>query len=161
MSQLAWVHVGSAGAAVAAGAVVLFLPKGACAHRALGWIYVISMVALNGSALQIYRLFESFGPFHAAALISLATLAPGVSAAVLKGPRFVERHYYFMSFSYVGLLAALVSEVLVRTPKAPFWGAVALASTSVLLAGALLIAHRARAVLGRFTPNANDPPLKE
>src|SRR5687768_455781 len=82
MNLLGWIHVIAAGAAIASGAVVLFLRKGNRRHRRLGWIYATSMAVLNISALMIYRLFGGFGPFHAFAIVSLVTVGLGVATAV-------------------------------------------------------------------------------
>ena len=159
MTPLAMMHVVSAVTALASGAVVLLRPKGNRPHKALGWIYVASMLVLNASALGIYRLFGRFGPFHFAALLSLATLVPGVVIAWRKRPRFAERHYFFMTFSYVGLLSAAAAEVLVRVPRAPFWGAVVFASAAVGFIGAAIIRARARAELAGLERGA-DPPAQ-
>jgi hypothetical protein len=40
------------------------------------------MALLNGTPLAIYRLSGSVGPFHVAALFSLATVAAGVAVPV-------------------------------------------------------------------------------
>jgi uncharacterized membrane protein len=159
MSLLGWAHTASAVAALAAGAAVLLLTKGTRTHRRLGWLYVASMLALNGTALLIYRLFGGFGPFHVAALFSLATVVAGVVPAVRRRPprRWVERHYGLMSFSYVGLVAAGVSEVATRLPGVVFWWAVALPTAGVLVAGSVLIRRRARATLAPFL-RAHRPP---
>ena len=52
--------------------------------------------SLNVTALMIYRLFGTFGPFHVAALVSLATLAAGVVTVVRRRPArtWVEHHYF-------------------------------------------------------------------
>jgi uncharacterized membrane protein len=66
MSTLGWFHTAAAVAALVAGAVVLLRGKGTRSHRRLGWTYVVAMIALNVTALAIYRLTGSFGPFHIA-----------------------------------------------------------------------------------------------
>ena len=43
------------------------------------------MVLLNATALAIYRLTGSVGPFHVAALLSAATVAGGLGPAVRRG----------------------------------------------------------------------------
>jgi uncharacterized membrane protein len=123
MSALGWVHTVSAVAALVSGAAVLVRRKGTRAHRRLGCVYVGSVVVLNATALLVYRLFGGFGPFHVAALLSLATIAGGVLPAVRRRPagRWVERHYWWMTFSYVGLVAAAASEAATRLPGTVFW----------------------------------------
>jgi uncharacterized membrane protein len=95
MSTLGWIHTAVALAALVTGAAVLLRSKGTGRHRQLGWTYVASMVLLNATALAIYRLTGSFGPFHVAALLSLATVIAGVVPAVRRRPAgtWVEYHY--------------------------------------------------------------------
>ena len=167
MSLLGQVHLASAIVSLGSGAVVLLMsPKGTRLHRQIGWVYVVSMLALNVTALMIYRLFGGFGPFHVAAIVSLAGLLPGVLAArraksarlarnqLARGHR-VGQHYYFMTWSYVGLWAAAVSEVATRMPIArpgpgaglAFGIAVAVATLVVVAVGAWLIRTRVRSQL--------------
>lgn len=150
MSFVGLIHLVASCLALVAGAVVLLRRKGTRFHRRLGYAYVGSMVALNVTALMIYRLFGGFGPFHVAALVSLATVVPAVVAARRRRPGWLARHYYWMTFSYVGLLAAGASEVATRLPDAPFWGAVAASSIAVILVGAWWIYRRAPEMLSRF-----------
>ncbi len=128
MTVLGQLHLVSAFVAMATGAVVLILrPKGARWHRRLGWLYVGSMLMLNLSSLLIYRLFGGFGPFHAMALVSLV----GIVMGTLSGRRarrsresrqpharagLVEAHYLWMTWAYVGLIAAFASETITRYP---------------------------------------------
>lgn len=65
----------------------------------------------------------------------------GFIPAFLRYPRkgWLELHYEFMNWSYVGLVAAAVSEVLTRLPSSPFWGAVLAGSLAVFLIGGILI----------------------
>jgi uncharacterized membrane protein len=141
MITLGWFHMMAA-----------LLSLGTRSHRRLGWLYVGSMLALNGSALLIYRLFGGFGPFHVAALFSLATVVAGVVSAVRRRPEWVRRHYAWMTWSYVGLCAAAVSEVGTRTPIFPFWWAVLVGTAAVLGGGGVLIRRNAAAVLAPFLP---------
>ena len=160
MSTIGWIHTACAVAALLAGAAVLLRPKGTPTHRRLGWLYVGSMAALNLTALLIYRLTGRFGPFHAAAILSLATVVAGVLAAVRRRPagRWVERHYYWMTYSYVGLLAAAASEAATRLAAGVFWWAVLAASAAVFAAGAVLVARRAPAALAPFRLRVEPQP---
>ena len=154
MNLLGWFHTLCALVALASGAAVLLRAKGTRRHRQMGWIYVGSMLAVNVTALMIYRLFGGFGPFHAAALLSLATVIAGIIPAVRRQPRdrWLERHYFFMTYSYVGLLAATAAEIGTRLPGArgAFWPAVIVASIAVFVIGAALIRRRVRATLAPF-----------
>jgi uncharacterized membrane protein len=162
MSPLGQVHFLTALIALVSGAWVLLRRKGTARHRQVGWLYVASMLALNVSALLIYRLTGTFGPFHFAALISLATLLAGVVQARrrLRGDRnWLPRHYFYMTWSYLGLAAAAVAETATRLPAlqsvaggptAAFWTAVVIASVAVFTVGAMLIRRKADIVIRPF-----------
>ena len=149
MSTLGWFHTFTAVLALASGAVVLSMRKGTARHRQIGWVYAGSMLALNLSALMIYRLFGRFGPFHVAALISLASLASAMIPAIRRKPekKWLERHYYGASWSYIGLLAAAASELITRVPATVFWWGVLGATLAVVAIGGTIIGVRAKHTL--------------
>jgi uncharacterized membrane protein len=136
-------HIGTAISALVFGLCVFFTRKGTRLHKQLGYAYFFNMLGLNISALFIYRLTGEFGPFHASAPASLLTLIAGFIPAFLRLPhgRWLELHYEFMNWSYVGLVAAGVSEAATRLPAAPFWPAVAAGSAIVFIVGGMLIAR--------------------
>jgi uncharacterized membrane protein len=140
---LASFHIGTAISALVFGVCVFFTRKGTRLHKQLGYAYFFNMLGLNISALFIYRLSGHFGPFHGAALASLLTLIAGFIPAYLRLPhgRWLELHYEFMNWSYVGLVAAAMAEVMTRLPSAPFWPAVALSAILVFFVGGVLIAR--------------------
>jgi len=150
MAPSGLLHLLAAAVALVAGAAVLLGRKGTRRHRRLGVAYVVAMLVLNASALAIYRLSGAFGPFHAAALVSLATVIPGYFTVRAKRPGWLLRHYLWMTFSYAGLIAAAVSEAATRLPSAPFWGAVAAGSALVLLVSAVWIVRAADTTLAPF-----------
>jgi uncharacterized membrane protein len=113
-SPMGAAHLAGAVAALVLGAMVLGAPKGTEFHRAVGAGYAAAMVILNVSALAIYRLTGHFEPFHALALASLATIARGIVPAVRRRPGWLMRHYRNMAWSYVALLAATGSEIVLR-----------------------------------------------
>jgi uncharacterized membrane protein len=157
-------HLISALLALVLGAAVLWIkPKGTRRHRQLGYAWVACMLFLNISALTIYRLFGGFGPFHAAAIISLSTIIPAFWCArqarasrlrrdLKARARWLEKHYYLMTFSYVGLVAAAVSETATRLPAtrfrpgqgAAFGLAVGAGTVLVMSVGAWLIRRSSR-----------------
>ena len=103
------------------GLFVTVANKGTAVHRRAGWIHAASMLGVNVTALMLYQLTGRFGPFHAAAVFSLLTLVAGVVPARRRnGPQWVGRHAYWMSGSYVGLVAAAAAETLTRIPTTPF-----------------------------------------
>ena len=104
--------------ALGSGAGVLWARKGTRVHVSSGYVYLVSMVALNGTALAKYDLTGGFNMFHAAAVASLATLAGAFGAALTyrrtRDRRAIAAHGHLMIWSYFGLFAALVAEVVTR-----------------------------------------------
>ncbi|MBA2687969.1 MAG: DUF2306 domain-containing protein [Gemmatimonadaceae bacterium] len=151
MSTLGWIHTTFAVTAMVVGAVVVWRPKGTRSHRRLGWVYAVSMFGLNVTALMIYRLFGGFGPFHLAAIASLATLLGGMYFVIARPTKnWLALHYSFMSWSYVGLLAAAASEIGTRVKAFHFWWAVLIATALVIGGGAYLIKRNEARILLSF-----------
>lgn len=98
------------------GAWIFLALKGTATHVRLGWAYVASMVCLNGSSLFIYHLTGRPNFFHALAVANLAMVVGGVAQARFRARlrRWLWRHYQYMSWSYVGLVAATANEAFVR-----------------------------------------------
>jgi uncharacterized membrane protein len=144
LDSFGFVHALIGIAALLFGLAVLLAAKGTRQHRKLGYAYVASMLALNVTALMIYDLYGRFGPFHVLALISLATLIAGFVPAYRRRPLhdWVEIHAITLSWSYVGLVAAFFSEIIVRIPRAPFWPAIGVATALTMIGGAVLIHTR-------------------
>jgi uncharacterized membrane protein len=117
--------------------------KGTRLHVQVGIGYVVSMLVMNVTALGIYRLTGNVNPFHVGALFSLATVVAGWVPAIRRKPRgnWMQMHFAFMSWSYVGLVAAAVAEAGTRVPNAPFVGVVVAGSAAVFLIGGILIAR--------------------
>jgi uncharacterized membrane protein len=104
---LATGHVLAAFSALGAGAAVLLLPKGTHTHRVLGTVYVLALLLVNVAALSLHRE-STFGVFHALAVVSLVTIAVGLSPLVLgkRSAIVIATHAYCMTWSYAGLVAA-------------------------------------------------------
>lgn len=143
------IHLLFSSLALIAGAVVLLLKKGNRLHKMTGRTYFFSMLALNGTALMDYELFGGFGPFHWMALASLATVVAGVVAARNRNPYWRERHAYFMTWSYVGLVAAAVAEVGSRLPGWSFATAVITSSVVTVVVGIMLMNRYLPVALGQ------------
>jgi uncharacterized membrane protein len=141
MTWLGWLHFGTALLGLATGVLVAVARKGTNYHRQMGWAYVGAMLAVNLTALLIYRLLGHFGPFHVAALFSLATVAAGMLPVMRRKPPkiWLRIHAYWMAGSYVGLWAAAVAETSSRTSWLPFWLTVGTASVLVSVIGAVLV----------------------
>lgn len=110
------IHIFFGFSSLAFGPVVLLRPKGTPIHRIVGRLYVASMFGLNITAFGIYSLFGAFGGFHWLALISLATTVAGLVTAMRRkgNNNWLARHYEYMGWSYVGLLAATNNELFVH-----------------------------------------------
>jgi uncharacterized membrane protein len=154
------VHVAFGICALALGLGVLMFRKGTRLHRTLGHLYLSSMIGLNATALSIYELFDGFGPFHLLALVSLITVGCGALPVIARRPRhgWLRMHAYFMSWSYVGLLAATAAEIAVRIPGANFAVAAVASSMLVTAVGALTIHGRSSAVIHRAMRSAAAEP---
>src|SRR5215831_16650523 len=84
------------------------------APSTIGAGYVAAMVILNVSVLAVYRLTGHFEPFHALALLSLATVACRIISALRRRRGWLTTHDWSMAWSYLALLAAACSEIVVR-----------------------------------------------
>lgn len=136
-STIGLIHLISAIAALLFGTFVLITTKGTGLHRRMGYGYASSMLVLNGTAFGLYNLFQGFGPFHIAAIISLITLLAGMLPFYLKyaANRKMEHHIAWMYYSVIGLYAAFASEIIVRIPGAPFSLMIGIATVVVMIVG--------------------------
>lgn len=149
MSTAGLIHTSFAITALLLGGSVVAQRKGTRPHRALGQLYALSMLGVNVTAFMIYGLFGQFGPFHALAAVSLATLLAGLAPAVVRRPRGTWPHFHahFMSWSYVGLVAAAAAEAAVRLPivralGVGFAAAVLVPTLAVVALGGWIIARK-------------------
>jgi len=103
-------------ASLSLGALIFLVAKGTRTHIRVGWGYVTSMSCLNGSSLFIYHLTGGPNIFHALAIADLIMVWAGVLQARYRARlrNWLWRHYQYMSWSYVGLLAATSNEAFVR-----------------------------------------------
>ena len=134
------------------GVVVVLRRKGTRVHRRFGRAYVVSMVLLNVTGLMIYDLYGRFGPFHVAAVVSLATVCAGFVPVYRRRPHrtWMEVHGIYMGWSYVGLVAAFISEIAVRVPGVRFGPGVIVATALAMGGGALLIHTRVSKIVSRL-----------
>jgi uncharacterized membrane protein len=140
-------HVVFALASLLTGTLVLLRRKGNATHRRLGRAYLFSMLGLNLTALLNYELFGFFGPFHWMALISLASVLGGYLTVRRKRPGWKHAHAYFMTGSYVGLVAATVAEIASRIPGWTFGASVVVSSVLVILAGIIMMMRMLPAII--------------
>lgn len=158
-------HLATALVALGSGAWVLRARKGTRLHVAAGYVYVAAMVLLNGTALAKYDLTGQANMFHVAAVASLLTLSGAFATALVyrrtRDRRAIAAHGHLMIWSYFGLFAALVAEVVTRA--VPFmlhgeggWTRFTLALAAFMLATGILTYRYARSevakTLGRQGP---------
>lgn len=138
-SPTGFIHLIAAVIALITGTLVLSLKKGTKLHTKIGYVYVISMIIVNSTAFMIYRLFNGFGIFHMAALVSLLTVIAGMIPVLLRKPKknWLDIHLAFMYWSVIGLYAAFVSEILTRVPETPFFGTIGIATTIIMIVAGL------------------------
>jgi uncharacterized membrane protein len=117
--------------ALITGAWNLIQPKGTSQHRRVGRIYAGSMIALIATSFFIYEIFTAFGPFHILALVSGGTLALALYFPLRRDhhENWIEHHYFWITYSYVGLVMATGSHLFEVVPDWPwavravlFWG---------------------------------------
>lgn len=142
--MLGTLHLVFAIGALTFGAAVACRPKGDQRHRALGYFYAISLLLVNVSALSVYEDSAGVGPFHILALVSLVTLISGFIPAFLRRPvtGWLDLHAYFMSWSYVGLVAAGTAQIATMSASLPPRLAVGLPSILIVMIGGVLIHTR-------------------
>ncbi|MDU0371433.1 DUF2306 domain-containing protein [Hymenobacter endophyticus] len=156
-SPIGLVHLVSALLAMVAGAVVLLNRKGSPLHKRIGYLYVAAMLAVNATAFFIYRVTGHFGVFHWFALVSLASMAGGMVPVLVRKhiSGWIYWHYYFMSWSVVGLYAAFWAETFTRVlPMSRFWPAVVVATAGTMMLGTVLIRRNAAHLLPVRLPKA-------
>jgi len=148
------IHTVLAALAIAFGIVQFCRPKGDPLHRAVGYGYVGVMLIADGAAMLVVRFTGKFNIFHAGAIVNMVCICVAL-LPVLARPRrpgWGLRHYYWMSWSYVGLLAAAATELVVRTAplanRAQAWAATIAATLAVTLVGYMLI-NRHRPIAAR------------
>jgi uncharacterized membrane protein len=142
------IHAALALACIAIGAVQLLRPKRGAWHRARGYFFVYAMLVADATALLLYRFTGSFNMFHVGALANLACVVCAI-VPMLQAPRPANwrlRHYYFISWSYVGLISAGLTELVVRTmmlgSRTQAWSASAIMTVLVTAIGYILIERR-------------------
>lgn len=160
-------HVVFAIAALAVGAAVFIRRKGDKRHRILGYFYATFLLAVNVSALSVYEDSVGVGPFHVLAVVSAVTLISGLVPAFLRRPAswWLDLHAYFMSWSYVGLVAAGAAQIATMSTILPTWFAVGLPSILIVLVGGVLIHTRIPKILaalasGRRYPDGGLQPTR-
>jgi len=133
------IHLQASIIALISGTMVLLLKKGTKRHKQIGYVYVLSMGILIITAFLIYRLFNGWGVFHYAAILSLLLIGFGMIPVWTKKPttKWKYQHFSFMYWSVIALYAAFMSEVFTRIPETPFFGMVGVATAVILIGGGI------------------------
>lgn len=128
--------------ALITGTLVLVMKKGTQTHISIGYVYVTSMVVLLVSSFMIYRLFDGWGIFHYASLVSSVTVILGmIPPLFLRHTKYWLRlHFTAMYWSVFGLWAAFIAEMSVRIPETSFMWMVGVAFGVVLFVGVIIFA---------------------
>ncbi|WP_338766932.1 DUF2306 domain-containing protein [Bernardetia sp. ABR2-2B] len=147
-SSLGSVHLFAAIIAMITGLIVILKGhKGNISHQRIGYIYVFSMLLLNGTAFGIYN-FGKFSMFHFFAIVSLVSLTAGMLPMVFNISNKMRFHYRYMSWSVVGLYAAFVAEFFTRFVHFEyFWVVVMIGTIAVSAIGGYLIEKNAKRFL--------------
>lgn len=150
---------------IVVGLIQLLRPKRGPAHRARGYAFVYAMLIGDGAAMLIFQFTGQFNILHVGAIVNLACVVAAV-IPVLRDPRprnWKNQHYYWMSWSYVGLLAAAATELVVRThhpaTKEQAWMVTAATSMLMTVIGYVLI-NRYRPV-SPSQPGLNDTTIQQ
>lgn len=127
------------------GLIVILNTKGTKFHKRVGYVYVVNMLLLNISSFFISN-FNGFSIFHFFAIVSLITILAGMYPVLKRSENWLQKHYYFMAWSVVGLYCAFWSEVGTRFVKnmQDFWWAVAIATFLTAFLGNYFIKKNAK-----------------
>lgn len=122
------------------GTTTLFLKKGTKLHIRIGYTYVISMIVLLVTSFMIYRLFNGFGIFHYASIVSSISVLLGILPPIfLRHKSYWARlHFTAMFWSVIGLWAAFTAEMSVRIPESSFRWMVGVAFGVAILIGVIV-----------------------
>jgi len=140
--------------ALITGAWNLTTQKGTKRHRFVGWVYAISMFCLIGTSFSIFELFGDFGPFHVMSLVSGVTIFLALYFPLRRNlyANWLEHHYMWITWSYVGLIMATGSHLFQYGPAGwPFWTRAVLYWGLPCVIGATLIFGWRNTMLERFS----------
>lgn len=155
MTAVGLVHGFGAFAAVLTGTAMMLSPKGTRRHRLCGMVYIPLMIAVNATALGLFKLTGGINVFHVLALVNLTSTLFGVRALLMwrrtRSPDWLKAHQIHLAYSYLGLMMAFVSELLLN-PRfglfdgfrhyAAFWISVGLLNIPLFWFGSRLIRRR-------------------
>lgn len=143
-------HAGAAVAALLLGLVTVARPKGTPRHRVLGGAYAVLLLVVDMAALAIPRDEAGLGPFQVLAVVSLVTVSVGIVPmwVLPRTEGVIAVHGITMSFSYVGLVAAGLSQAAAQALPDSSTVAVVAASLVTFVLGTLVIVARVPGAVG-------------
>jgi uncharacterized membrane protein len=121
LTAAGWVHTVLSAFGLVLGAEQMLRRRRDRWHRWFGYAYVVAMVTGDLAILTVYRFNGHFNAFHVGALANLLCIGMALQP-MLARPRPQQwrlKHYIWISWSYVGLWAAALTEFIVRTQPLP------------------------------------------
>jgi hypothetical protein len=109
------------------------------------------LILVNLAALSLHRE-NAFGVFHALAVVSLVTIAVGLSPLLLgkRSPTVIATHAYCMTWSYAGLVAAGCGQLAVAVGQDLASWVVPVVIGTVLTISGIIIFVRVPSTLDRM-----------
>ena len=150
------IHTVLAATGIVTGLIQLLRAKGGPIHRALGYAFVYAMLIADGAAMLVFQFTGRFNILHLGALANLVCIIFAI-VPVLRSPRPANwklQHYYWMSWSYAGLLAAAATELMVRTIHLPTRGQAWMATAAT----SMVVSAIAWVIINRNRPLSGTPP---
>jgi len=150
-NEIGGIHLVASVIALIAGTVILAIRKGTRKHKSWGYVYVGSMVTLLVTSFMLYELFDGFGVFHVASIISSITLFMGMWPVVKRRGNWVVHHLAWMYWSVMGLYAAFASEVITRMLPTKFWYNIGLVVGVLMLMASVVFRRNIRQWENQFS----------
>ena len=151
------IHAVLAATSIAVGLIQLLRPKGGSIHRALGYAFVYAMLIADGMVMLLFQFTGRFNILHIGAIANLLCIILAM-VPVLRSPRPLNwkyQHYYFICWSYVGLVSGGATQLAVRTShlatREQAWMVTAAATILVTAVGYVLI--------NRYRPVSRSHPV--
>jgi hypothetical protein len=109
------------------------------------------MYMLVVTSFAIFEVFGGFGAFHVLALVSGGTLSFALYFPVFRRshPDWMEHHYFWITYSYVGLLMATGSHLFKHFPNLHYGIRAGLFWGLPMAIGTTLIFRRKQRILAR------------
>lgn len=112
---IAYTHVIASVMGLITSTIVLVAAKGTQFHRKTGYVFVVTMLIINISALMIYRLTGKFNFLHIFAIVSLVSLIRGMLPAMRRNStNWLQTHITGMTAAALGVWAAGIAELITR-----------------------------------------------